>query len=74
MKPELRIAAADAIGMIGPQDQDVETLTSLANDPVPDVRRAVSQAVMHGKGACPELTRSADDDDAKSWTHPGDTP
>jgi hypothetical protein len=48
--PELRIAAADAIGMIGPQDQDVETLTSLANDPVPDVRRAVSQAAMHGKG------------------------
>lgn len=47
---ELRIASADAIGMIGPQDQDVDALAPLANDPVPDVRRAVSQAVMHGKG------------------------
>ena len=47
---ELRIAAADAIGMMGPQDQDVETLAPLANDPVPDVRRAVSQAISHGKG------------------------
>ncbi|HLZ33863.1 MAG TPA: HEAT repeat domain-containing protein [Nitrospira sp.] len=46
----LRIAAADAIGMIGPQDQDVEALAPGANDPVPDVRRAVSQAVARGKG------------------------
>lgn len=49
-EPALRIAAADAVGMIGPQDQDVDALAPLANDPVPDVRRAVSQAVMHGKG------------------------
>ena len=47
---ELRIAAADAIGMMGPQDQDAESLAPLANDPVPDVRRAVSQAISHGKG------------------------
>ncbi len=54
-EPELRIAAADAIGMIGPQDQDVEALAPLANDPVPDVRRAVSQAVSHGKGGAVRL-------------------
>jgi hypothetical protein len=54
-EPELRIAAADAIGMIGPQDQDVEALAPLANDPVPDVRRAVSQAVSHGKGSAVSL-------------------
>lgn len=48
--PELRIAAADAIGMIGPQDQDVEALAPLTNDPVPDVRQAVSQMMSHGKG------------------------
>jgi hypothetical protein len=52
---ELRIAAADAIGMMGPQDQDVETLAPLANDPVPDVRRAVSQAISHGKGGALNL-------------------
>jgi HEAT repeats len=53
--PELRIAAADAVGMIGPQDQDVEALAPLANDPVPDVRRAVSQAISHGKGSAVSL-------------------
>jgi len=40
----LRIAAADAMGMIGPQDQDMDALATSANDPVPDVRRAVAQA------------------------------
>jgi len=54
-EPELRIAAADAIGMIGPQDQDVDALAPLANDPVPDVRRAVSQAISHGKGSALRL-------------------
>jgi len=49
-EPELRIAAADALGMIGPQDSDVELLAPLANDPVPDVRRAVWQMISHGKG------------------------
>jgi len=47
---ELRLAAADAIGMIGPQDGDVDALIPLTNDPVPDVRRAVMQTVTHGKG------------------------
>jgi hypothetical protein len=47
---ELRIAAADAIGMIGPQDRDVEMLAPLTNDPVPDVRQAVSQMISRGKG------------------------
>jgi HEAT repeat protein len=47
----LRIAAADAMGMIGPQDQDVDALATSANDPVPDVRRAAAQAIMHGKGS-----------------------
>jgi hypothetical protein len=46
----LRIAAADAIGMIGPQDSDVDALIPLTNDPVPDVRKAVMQMIAHGKG------------------------
>jgi hypothetical protein len=46
----LRIAAADAIGMIGPQDSDIDALIPVTNDPVPDVRRAVMQTVGHGKG------------------------
>lgn len=50
-EPELRIAAADAIGMIGSQDQDVDSLMPVTNDPVPDVRRAVSQMISHGKGS-----------------------
>ena len=49
-EPTLRIAAADAIGMIGPQDSDVEVLAPLTNDPVPDVRQAVSNMLSHGKG------------------------
>ncbi|MEQ1626610.1 MAG: HEAT repeat domain-containing protein [Nitrospira sp.] len=48
---ELRVAAADAIGMIGPQDSDAELLAPLANDPVPEVRRAVTQMLSHGKGS-----------------------
>lgn len=51
---ELRIAAADAIGMIGPQDRDTEFLAPATNDPVPDVRAAVVQAIGRGKG--PALT------------------
>jgi hypothetical protein len=46
----LRIAAADAIGMLGPEDADAEILAPLANDPVPDVRHAVAQMLGHGKG------------------------
>lgn len=48
--PELRIAAADAIGMIGPQDPEADALAIPANDPVPDVRQAVSSMLAHGKG------------------------
>lgn len=47
---ELRIAAADAIGMIGPQESDAELLVPVTNDPVPDVRRAVTQMISRGKG------------------------
>jgi HEAT repeat protein len=50
-EPELRIAAADAIGMIGPQDSDADLLAQVANDPVPDVRRAVAQMISRGKGS-----------------------
>jgi HEAT repeats len=53
-EPELRIAAADALGMIGPQDRDAIPLSLIANDPVPDVRRAISQTISRGKG--PALT------------------
>ena len=49
-EPVLRIAAADALGMIGPQDQDVDALIPITNDPVPDVRQAVSTMLSHGKG------------------------
>lgn len=47
---DLRIAAADAMGMIGPQDTELGALFSLANDPVPDVRKAAAQMLQHGKG------------------------
>jgi len=53
----LRIAAADAIGMIGPQDSDVEVLAPLTNDPVPDVRLAVSQMIGRGKGTAVALLK-----------------
>jgi HEAT repeat protein len=54
---ELRIAAADAIGMIGPQDTDVEMLIPATNDPVPDVRQAVSQMIARGKGTAVALLK-----------------
>src|SRR5262245_3384125 len=47
---ELRITAAHAIGMIGPQDSDVEKLAGLTNDPVPEVRHAVTNMLAQGKG------------------------
>lgn len=56
-EPTLRIAAADAIGMIGPQDSDVEVLAPLTNDPVPDVRQAVSNMLSHGKGSAIALLK-----------------
>jgi hypothetical protein len=49
-EPELQIAAADAMGMIGPQDSDADLLAPLTNDPIPDVRRAVTGMLGHGKG------------------------
>ena len=54
-EPELRIAAADALGMIGPQDSDAIPLSLITNDPVPDVRRAVSQMISRGKGSALSL-------------------
>jgi len=56
-EPELRIAAADAIGMIGPQDSDIELLAPLTNDPVPDVRMAVVQMIGRGKGPALNLLK-----------------
>ena len=38
---DLRLAAVDAIGMIGPTDKDFGRLARMANDPVPDIRKAV---------------------------------
>lgn len=52
-EPELRIAAADALGMIGLQDGDAEALVPLVNDPVPDVRMALGEAI--GRGKSPAL-------------------
>jgi hypothetical protein len=57
-EPELRIAAADAIGMIGPQDQDVDMLIPWMNDSVPDVRHAVSNMLAHGKGGAVSLLKA----------------
>lgn len=54
-EPDLRIAAADAVGMIGPPESAVEQLFSLVNDPVPDVRKAASQMLQHGKGETLDL-------------------
>lgn len=54
---EVRMAAADAIGMIGPQDQDVDAIIPLTNDPVPDVRGAVSNMIGRGKGNAISLLR-----------------
>jgi nucleosome binding factor SPN SPT16 subunit len=54
-EPELRIAAADAIGMIGPEDRDADLLALVTNDPVPDVRQAVAQMISHGKGSAISL-------------------
>ena len=54
---ELRIAAADAIGMIGPEDSDVEALAPLINDPAPDVRQAVSHMLSRGKGTAVALLK-----------------
>jgi len=54
---ELRMAAADAIGMIGPQDPDVDAIIPLTNDPVPDVRAAVSNMIGRGKGNAISLLR-----------------
>jgi hypothetical protein len=53
----LRIAAADAIGMIGPLDDDADQLVPITNDPVPDVRQAVSQMISRGKGAALTLLK-----------------
>ena len=49
-EPELRIAAADAIGMIGAQSADFDVVAAAANDPVPDVRRAVYQMLSGTRG------------------------
>lgn len=54
---ELRIAAAHAIGMIGPEDSDVNMLIPLTNDPVPDVRHAVSNMLGNGKGKALDLLK-----------------
>ena len=54
---ELRMAAADAVGMIGPEDQDVEAIIPVTNDPVRDVRVAVSNMIGRGMGSGLSLLR-----------------
>jgi hypothetical protein len=44
--------------MIGPQDSDVELLAPLTNDPVPDVRHAVSNTIRNGKGKALDLLKT----------------
>ena len=69
-EPELRIAAADALGMIGPQDAYAEMLGRAANDPVPDVRRAMAQMLQHAKGGALALLAKR----AALWAGVGRTP
>jgi hypothetical protein len=54
---ELRIDAAHAIGMIGPEDSDVKMLVPMSNDPVPDVRYAVFNMIPRGKGRALDLLK-----------------
>lgn len=44
-EPELRLAAVDAMGMIGPTDAETPAITRLLNDPVPDVAAAARRAL-----------------------------
>ena len=44
-EPELRGAATDAIGMIGPTGEADEVLLQVLNDPVPDVRESAVHAL-----------------------------
>ncbi len=44
-EPELRVAAAHAIGMIGPTRTELTMLVAALNDPAPTVRDAVAQAL-----------------------------
>ncbi len=69
-EPELRIAAADALGMIGPQDAYVEMLGRAVNDPVPDVRRAMAQMLQQPKGGALGLLSKR----AAHWGGVGRTP
>jgi hypothetical protein len=54
---ELRIDAAHAIGMIGPEDSDLKMLVPMTNDPVPDVRYAVFNMIPRGKGKALDLLK-----------------
>jgi hypothetical protein len=54
---ELRIDAAHALGMIGPEDSDVKMLVPMTNDPVPDVRYAVFNMIPRGKGKALDLLK-----------------
>lgn len=56
-EPELRIEAANAVGMIGPQDQDLDSIIPATNDPVPDVRYAVFNMIPRGKGRALDLLK-----------------
>lgn len=56
-EPELRIEAANAVGMIGPQDQDLDSIIPATNDPVPDVRYAVYNMIPRGKGRALDLLK-----------------
>lgn len=47
---DLRIAATHAIGMIGLEDGDLKLVMPYVNDPVPEVRQAVSNMLGRGKG------------------------
>lgn len=54
---ELRIAATNAIGMIGLEDGDARLIMPYVNDPVPDVRHAISNMLTRGKGKGLDLLR-----------------
>ena len=54
---DLRIDAAHAIGMIGPEDSDLQMLVPMTNDPVPDVRYAVYNMIPRGKAKALDLLK-----------------
>lgn len=66
-EPELRAAAAEAMGMIGPRESEMDALVGALNDPVREVREAALAALGQVKGSerAPLLVKLARDSAAQ---------